>query len=408
MNRAELLQAWSRQCDGVVSDEEASALLRGLEADAEGRRLVLADRAIDSLLRSRALDADDGRRFVAGVTTVLAAEADHQRFTDRVRARVGRIQRQRRTARHGSWVAVALAATLAGAAVAWWLLGMGGPDLPRLDGRRLAVGERIVATGPVELRWNDGTRAGLATGTVVGLGDPSSGKQLALESGRLEVDAAHQPEGRPMSIAGEHAMATVVGTSFVLDAQPGAMRLDVADGQVRLSAPDGSGILVAGGGAGLADRFGIRTPVDPLFAWTTTSAAQPVSGRRITASDGVSCLVGEPQPGNHVTAVAFQRTPAGLFGFTPGAAIACRVWLGSDVRWAGFYSHDFTSGRRGQWHLPLDRREQWCDLRFPLSSVSVAKGPLPQAGDTVHVLMLQAQPSSARLLLADLRILPAP
>ncbi len=83
------------------------------------------------------------------------------------------------------------------------------------------------------------------------------------------------------------------------------------------------------------------------------------------------------------------------------------MWLGADVRWAGFYSHDFTSGRRGQWHLPLDRREQWCDLRFPLSAVSLAKGALPQAGDTVHVLMLQAQPSSARLLLADLRIISA-
>jgi hypothetical protein len=406
MSRAELLQAWARYRDGALPEAERQALVDGLQADGEACRLVLADAAIDGLLRCRIGERESGERFVAGVATVLAAEADQRRFASRVRARVGRTQRPRRAPQRQARMGLAMAAGLAVLAVAWWLLRAPAPDLPWLGDSRLAIGERVNAVAPVQLRWDDGSHAQLAAGTVLTCEDPAGGKRLQLTDGELAMVAAHQPDGRPLRIAGPHATATVVGTEFALRASSHGMRLQVHDGSVRLAADDGAGLLVAAGAVGLADRFGIRAAGDPIFAWHAGTGLAPTSGRRGAAPDGSACLVAVPQSGGHVTAMSFWR-PSGLFPLARGGSIVARVWIGADVRWAGFYAQDYQHGRSGQWHLPLDRRERWCDLRFALNDIATTNGQLPQPDDPVHIFMLQAMPASAHLLLAELRILPS-
>ena len=57
------------------------------------------------------------------------------------------------------------------------------------------------------------------------------GKRLYLVHGRLTVEAAAQPAGRPMIVRTAHATAEVVGTRFVVSVDQGKSRLDVAAGR---------------------------------------------------------------------------------------------------------------------------------------------------------------------------------
>lgn len=407
MSRVDLLQQWVRHRDGALDGAEEAELLRGLEADPEARRIVLADSGIDSLLRSRVLDPERGERFTAGVAALLAAEGDHGRFAARMQARLGRTQRLRRAARTRRWGILALAAGLA-AAACWWWLGQGAEeaDLPRClpGGRIAAVGERLAADSPLELRWNDGSSLRLDPGATVTVGDPVAGKNVGLDHGRVVVSAAHQPEGRPLRVVNRHATATVVGTEFALAADQRRLRLEVDRGAVRLASGDGAGLLVSAGGIGLADRFGVRGAGAPVFAWDPGPAApEPFSGLRRTGADGVDCLEAVTDPRTRVAGVAF-RSQAGLFEFVPGGTIVCRVWIGADVGWAGFYVQDFDNHHSGQWHLPLDRRGQWLDLRLPLAAVVPARSSPPQAGDLIHFLLFQALPATSHAKLAQVQV----
>jgi hypothetical protein len=412
MSRSDVLSLWTRFLDGdALAPAEREALQRGLEQDAGLAEVARADWALDGQLRSRAFDAESGRRFTAGVGTLLTAQADDGRFSAGIKARLGRSGRWRRRAPRVVWTRVALAASvLLAAFAAWrWQAGPQKADLPLLvaEQRELPAGSRLTATHALELRWRDGTTAAVGAGATLTVGEPALGKRLDLDTGRLRISAAPQPTERPLIVRSALASATVVGTVFTFDVRDGSARLEVEHGAVRFARPDGEAMLVGLGEAAVADAFGVRAPGQPVFAWSPGSAGavKPVGGRIGNAPDGRPCLVA--QADQSLMTMTFTR-PGGLFAYDPALVVRGRVWIGPTVRWAGFYVQDYEHHHHAQWHLPLDHRGAWRDFSFTLAELVPTGTPMPERGDALHILTLQAQfAPDAELFLDHLTIAPA-
>jgi len=397
MTRPELLELWTRHLEGeALAAAEQAALLGGLEGDAAMRQVLLGDWAMDGILRSRALDAEAGRRFTAGVTTLIAAQGDQGRFVERIRSTLGRSGRQRRGARLSGWGRSAAAAGLIIAMLGAWSWQAGWPfpraDLPTLAGalHALPSGQQLQLPAHATLRWGDGTVAVTARDTLLTVLEAGPGKHLALDDGGLQVTAAPQAGGAPMTVRSRFATATVVGTEFSLDVERQSARLAVAHGRVRFGRGDDDDLVVGAGATALADAFGARDAAGPLFAWTSAAAHNPapVSGMLGRAPDGHPCLVG----GNtaELTVINFVRVP-GWFIFDPRMVVSCRIWIGKQVAWAGFYFQDALHRHHAQWHVPLDVRGAWRELHFTLGEVVPTNSPPMMAGDVVQYLMVQAQ-----------------
>lgn len=426
MNRQELLAAWVRHLDGeALSAAESTGLRTALDGDESLRETLLADLALDGLLRNRLDDEDAGRSFVAGVATVLRAQAEPPDFAVRIRQRIVHSQRLRlRRARRrtgGRMAALAAGLLLLVGGVWLGLQRQGSPaDLPRLAGapQQMTVGSELSASRDSVLEWADGTRAEVLAGSRLTVLAEEHGKRLHLIRGRIAVQANPQPAGRPMAIRTPEALATVVGTGFVLDSAAGTTRLTVDHGAVRLGG-GGPEVLVAAGGRAVADREGVRAAPRPLWEWSAgdPQSPSPVLGRRGTAPDGRPCLVAM-RAQNSVVAVQFTASPAGLFPYDPETEVVCDVWVGSTVRWAGFYVQDDASTRRiegrradahmGEWHVPLAARDGWIRVRFPLGATADdTRHPPLQRGDRIHHFMVQAQPAGSSILCIDrLEIVP--
>lgn len=413
MSRQDVLTLWTRYLDGeTLSPAEREALQRGLEQDEGLTAVAREDWALDGLLRSRVFDVEAGRRFTAGVSALITAQTDEGRFTASITARLPRSGRWHRRTPATTWVRMALAASvMLAAAGAWWLvIGPRLPtsDLPMLTAEQqpLSAGEHFTAIRQTALRWHDGTTATLATGTTLVVGDARNGKQMEVVTGHVEIAAAPQPSKRPMIVRSAQATATVVGTAFTFDVGDGVARLAVQHGAVRFARPDGQTLLIGLGESAVADAFGLRAPGQPIFAWSPTlaGALKPAGGRIGSAPDGRPCLIAMPD--QRLVTMTFTR-PEGLFAFDPSLVVRARVWIGPTVRWAGFYMQDYQHHHHAQWHLPLDRRGEWRDIRFTLAELEAINVPKLVSDDLVHILTLQAQfAPDAELFLDHLTIGP--
>lgn len=408
MSRQDVLDLWLRHLDGAaLAADERQRLHDGLERDGALREVVLSDHALDGMLRAHVLDHEGGRRFTAGVATLIAAGDDRGRFAAQVQARLGRTGRWRTGHTRQRWLRpAAAAAALLVALLGWYWLPPHGAapgterpvapaDLPSdaATGQRLAIGSALRPASPRTLTWSDGTRAVLAPGSALTIGDPTTGKRVVLEAGTLQVVAAPQPADRPFTLRTPRAEAVVVGTSFTLSADAERTRLKVDHGLVRLLDGAHGGRAVGAGQTVVCDRFGSRAPGQPVFVWEAagTTGPQPVLGRRTTAPDGRPCVQAERhQEAVQVVAMTFHR-PDGWCAYDPRTVVTCRVWLGDSVKWAGFYVQDYVHHRHGQWHVPLDQRNAWREVRFTLGELEGTTTPPPAAGDVLHILMLQAQ-----------------
>lgn len=416
MSRLDLMELWTRHLDGAaLENDDRQRLVDGLERDDALRSVVLDDWAIDGLLRAQVLEAESSQRFTAGVATLIAAGSDNGRFAAQIQQRLGRTGRWRigRTRRRWHSTVAAAAAVLV-LILAWhWQPTRVAPvttqdmqaDLPTsaLDQRRLVIGTILRPTTPLSLTWDDGTRAEVAPGATLTIGDPQRGKLLTLTSGSLRVDAQPQNAEQPLRITTVQAQAIVVGTAFTLRADAAQTRLIVDHGLVRLHS-EAHGERAVGAGQSLtADRFGLRAPGQPVFVWDATSSDNPapVLGKLTTAPDGRACLKAEHDlETTPVVAVTFN-TPGAWCAYDPRTVVTCRVWLGNTVKWAGFYVQDYVHHHHGQWHVPLDQRETWREVRFTLGELEGAKTPPPTTGDVLHIVMLQAQFAPGAELFVD-------
>jgi ferric-dicitrate binding protein FerR (iron transport regulator) len=415
MTRPELLELWTRHLEGeTLVAPEQEALLDGLERDAALRQLLLGDWAMDGILRSRALDAEAGRRFSAGVTTLIAAQGDQGRFAERVRSTLGRSGRQLRGARLAGWGRIALAASLMIAVLGAWSWRTGWPfqraDLPTLAGsvQALPQGEQLRLPAHTTLRWGDGTVAVTDRDTRLTVLKGGPGKHLSVDDGGMQVTVTPQASGAPMTVQSPFATATVVGTDFSLVVQHQSARLAVAHGRVRFGHGDAGDLVIGAGSTALADLFGIRDAAGPVFVWSSTATLNPapVSGTLGHAPDAHPCLVGSNTA--ELTVINFVRDP-GWFSFDPRMVVSCKIWIGKQVAWAGFYFQDAQHRHHAQWHIPLDIRGAWRELHFSLSEVVPTNSPPMMTGDVVQYFMVQAQfAPTAELYLDHLEVSSPP
>lgn len=82
---------------------------------------------------------------------------------------------------------------------------------------------------------HESTRIELQPGTIVVFEDATQGKRFKLRSGTIEARVAPQPAGLPMTVETPQAVATVLGTEFVMRADQHATKLDVLEGKVELA-----------------------------------------------------------------------------------------------------------------------------------------------------------------------------
>ncbi|HEX3133175.1 MAG TPA: FecR domain-containing protein, partial [Planctomycetota bacterium] len=218
-------------------------------------------------------------------------------------------------------------------------------------------------------------------------------KTLTLTHGTMQVEVQPQTPNHPLRIRIPQAQVVVVGTVITLHADAERTRLAVDHGVVRLRSDSRGERAVGAGQSVTADRFGLRAPGQPVFAWEAgrSDNPTPVLGKLTTAPDGRACLKAlQDQETTQVVAVTFD-TPGAWCAYDPRTVVTCRVWLGSTVKWAGFYVQDYVHHHHGQWHVPLDQRETWRDVRFTLGELEGAATPAPTMGDVLHIVMLQAQ-----------------
>jgi ferric-dicitrate binding protein FerR (iron transport regulator) len=179
-----------------------------------------------------------------------------------------RIDRPRRLA---MWVCASAALIMAGIAVGWAV--WPSPQLVQV----LAAGDQALAPSelidaraqPAVLRWRDGSRVELATGSrAVAAPDPAH--RLGLLSGLLHAEVAHQQQ--PFVIALPHGEAAVLGTAFTVAVESTGSWLGVRSGRVALRGPGGEVTVPAGASASVYDHRPslLTTWPDhrPIVTWT--------------------------------------------------------------------------------------------------------------------------------------------
>ncbi len=285
MNRLEELMALVM--DGLATDAELRELDALLDADETGGRRLVHLFRIESALRSSRV------RFPLTTSVPAVLRADQgRRLADSVLDQVRRLPRPRSTRttlfspewfvglafwKSGPKWLPAWSAALALAAVVlvsgwgvwnsfkpvdgsgpWTVVQARGLEVRR-GWRWQTVEPGATLEGEPRLRTGlqgNATLRGKREATTVALGGQtrmrlehgSSGKRWSLDQGRIEVHAAHQPDGRPLRISTTHGEAEVVGTTFSLSARKTATWLQVEEGSVRLHpSPEQQGLLVPAG-----------------------------------------------------------------------------------------------------------------------------------------------------------------
>lgn len=107
--------------------------------------------------------------------------------------------------------------------------------LPLADLREMRGGDRILtpADAGAELRYGDGSRVVLSERSEIRLRDDGRAR-MELREGSVRCDVTPQVPGRPFAISTPHGEATVLGTSFELQAGADETRLLTRSGRVRL------------------------------------------------------------------------------------------------------------------------------------------------------------------------------
>lgn len=159
---------------------------------------------------------------------------------------------RRRSALRLLWPALAAAAVLAIAVGAWLLASPAGPRLEPgsaavvvRQGRELAAdaagalrdADRVrTADSKAVVVWPEGTRVTLGAGSRLDLVAAGPRKELYLDGGRIEVEAAVQTASSALAVRTDRLAIAVVGTRFRVASAPGSSSLAVEHGSVAVSA----------------------------------------------------------------------------------------------------------------------------------------------------------------------------
>lgn len=223
----------------------------------------------------------------------LSAVMDHRALAQQLQAeqhptvRRLRVRPERRRLWTSRVLAAAAVLMLAIGGGLWLKADPPGPRLIIVDagsesaGPRVARGDRIAVkpehTGG--LLYDDGTRLRLQGGSNVIVEGSSSGKRVTLVTGQLTATVAHQPKGKPFTIATSSAATTVLGTTLTVATDGIETEVAVAQGTVAVErSSDKATVAVTAG-----ER-------------STVAADVPLRARADSAPAGQLHRVGQGQP----------------------------------------------------------------------------------------------------------------
>jgi ferric-dicitrate binding protein FerR (iron transport regulator) len=125
----------------------------------------------------------------------------------------------------------------------------GEPPLSARAGQALLAGRLVETVGEdafAEIVCLDATRVELGANARAAF--DTGGRRVVLDSGVLLADVAKQPRGASVVLATPHAEVKVLGTRFILSANPKATTVEVEEGTVRFSRrQDGASTVVLPG-----------------------------------------------------------------------------------------------------------------------------------------------------------------
>ena len=232
----------ARLVDETISAGELEELEVALEGDREAQRRYLHYLGLHSDLDASAAPpvapltpSDGGRRWWAVGLGISAAAAV-------VFAAALWFQRPERAPADAG--AIAHIVELNGS-IAW--TGDGGEVVDVLRaGDPLGGGtlEALAANSWVDIEFKDGSRVAVSGHSVVTFSQGDAGKLIRLRRGDLSVEAAPQPEGKPLRLMTPSAEAEVLGTQFNVTADSFSTLVSVNEGVVRVKRLRATGAAV--------------------------------------------------------------------------------------------------------------------------------------------------------------------
>lgn len=282
MNESEKIELFDKYSDGVISEEEAAALLDLYRNNPEELKQAARELAVHDLLESVARQEDLGQRIKRSVASHEDSSVANERVKTRVIKALNRKQLvtpvggSRREPRRFAPILLAVAAS-ALIAVGVWRFGVekvsehpvaqpqvfvssassgamfvrGGTALPVDKGTELKAGD-LLRTGKgssVVVEYaGEATSVELGESGEILLAGDAAGKRIKLNNGRISATVARQKAGQPMVFQTRDLEATVLGTRLELATAVAASRLDVIDGKVNFAFIGSTNVAVVSAG----------------------------------------------------------------------------------------------------------------------------------------------------------------
>ncbi|MBA4386798.1 MAG: hypothetical protein C0404_02385 [Verrucomicrobia bacterium] len=249
--------------------------------------------------------------------------------------------------------------------------------------------------------YPDSTKLELGGNTRVIVMADEKGKNLRLDTGRLQAEVAKQPAGNPMVFLTHNARATVLGTRLALAVETDATRLDVMEGLVkfaRLDAPvsldvSSGGYVLADGGMTLSANAAGGTAGGIASVLDDHEGALVWRHYPETASPELGLSGEQKHGGNKALRVSYQPRAGDP---APYAELVHPLTVLPADRALRFHIYVASSDTNSTWNIQFRLRDRSCwimnDCRFRMLSpgwnqveLDLQKPPIGRAiGDTVY------------------------
>lgn len=263
-----------------LDEDGARELLELIAAEPARRGELRRSLSVEALLRPRRAPA-----LPEQVMSSLPSQTRRIRIAEGVMQRLPPVPARpwwRRTA-----FLLAASLLLALGATTWLALGSSGSEVAEVigggglaAGSRVRDGDRLELAAGARLRLDeladghpDGTRLMVTGPARLRMANEDAARVIILDSGTLDASVAPRTPGHPLLVRTPQALATIVGTRFVIAVDAAGTRLDVEEGTVVLAQGEAS-LQVGANQAAIADAVGLRS--DAAWIRLIPDPAQPL------------------------------------------------------------------------------------------------------------------------------------
>src|SRR2546426_463408 len=146
-------------------------------------------------------------------------------------------------------------------------------DSPYKIGEKIPTGRRVRAGARegIVIALEDGTRVEARSQSELSVESGAAGMRIRLNTGSIIVNAAQQPTGR-LYVETKDAIASVIGTVFLVRAEQAGTRVDVIQGEVQVQQGQDSKKLTAGAHVATAPSLELQSIIAEI-SWSRNAAA---------------------------------------------------------------------------------------------------------------------------------------